>query len=262
MSSSSAPSAPAASPVIAPQPSVAPSTPDSGSAPAQVITAPPPQPVANPAAPSAAPDLSFKPTAGDTPVAPIPPLIKNPATKAPSPKSAQPSAAAPVKSSAQTADIPPYVLGANDVVQVAVFGVGEVSGTYAIGPDGRISIPLIHDFRALGLTCPELQDVIEKKLGDFINDPVVNVQLLRSNSKKYTLIGGVGRTGPVPLTQQTTVLDALAAAGGFKDFSKPTKIIIWRGTKKFYFNYKQVIKGEHMEQNITLEDGDLIIVPE
>ena len=104
---------------------------------------------------------------------------------------------------------------------------------------------------------------IAKKLEDsYIIDPTVNVQLLRSNSKKYTLIGGVGRTGPVPLTQQTTVLDAIAAAGGFKDFSKPTKIYIMRGTKKFYFNYKQVIKGQHMEQNITLEDGDMIVVPD
>jgi polysaccharide export outer membrane protein len=85
---------------------------------------------------------------------------------------------------------------------------------------------------------------------------------LRNNSKKYTLIGGVGKTGPYPLLQQTTVLDALAAAGGFKDFSNPKKIVIMRGTQKFKFNYKDVIHGKHMEQNITLEDGDLIVVPE
>jgi polysaccharide export outer membrane protein len=243
-------------------------------------TSPTVKPAANPAPvspPSETPDLTFKPDPSVEPQTPATkpapkvsnpspsggaPLVNAPAAGAPTRRSATAPAADAVKNPAQTADLPPYVLGPNDVIGVAVFGEPNVSGTYAIGPDGRISMPLVGDFKAIGMTGHQLGDIISKKLEEFILDPVVNVQILRVNSKKYTLIGGVGRTGPYPLQQQTTVLDALAAAGGFKDFSNEKKIVIMRGTKKFPFNYKDVIHGKHMEQNIYLEDGDLIIVPE
>jgi polysaccharide export outer membrane protein len=155
-----------------------------------------------------------------------------------------------------------YVLGPNDVVEVSVWRDVNLSRTYTIGPDGRMSMHLINDFRAAGLTVPELRDLITEKLKGFINDPQVNIQLLRVNSKKYLLVGGVLRAGPVTLLQETTVLDALAAAGGFKDFANKKKIVIRRGAKTFPFNYNDVIKGKHTEQNIQLQDGDIIIVPE
>jgi polysaccharide export outer membrane protein len=200
----------------------------------------------------APPDLTFHPAPG----------TELPLTKPEAPKTVANVPAGAIKNSAETADLAPYVLGPNDVIAVSVFGEGNLSGTYAVGPDGRISMPLINDFKAVGMTVRELSDLIAKKLEDFILDPVVNVQLLRNNSKKYTLVGGLGKTGPVQLTQQTTVLDALAAAGGFKDFANEKKIVIRRGARTFNFNYKDVIRGKHMEQNINLEDGDLIIVPE
>jgi polysaccharide export outer membrane protein len=161
-------------------------------------------------------------------------------------------------------DTPLYVLGANDVVAITVFDEKNVTGTYAIGPDGRLSMPLIGNFKADALTIPQLTSLIETKLRDDggILEPIVNVQLLRNNSKWYTLLGGVLRGGPVQLLRQTTILDALAAAGGFKDFANPKKIILRRGTKTFPFNYKDAIKGKHPEQNIVIEDGDFIIVPE
>lgn len=155
-----------------------------------------------------------------------------------------------------------YVLGPNDIVAVTVFDEPHLPGSYVIGPDGQMSMPLIGDFKAVGLTLRGLQDLITEKLKEYIHDPVVNVQLLRNNSKQYTVFGEVGRTGPFPLLRQTTILDALAACGGFKDFSNPKKIYLLRGTKKYFFNYKEVIQGKHMEQNIPLEDGDLIVVPE
>lgn len=142
-----------------------------------------------------------------------------------------------------------------------VWGDKNLTNTYSIGPDGRMSMPLIGDFKAVGLTVPGLKDLITQKLTEFINEPIVNVELLRNNSKKYTLIGGVLKPGPVPLLEQTTILDALAAAGGFKDFANKKKIVLMRGTRKFPFNYNDAVKGRHMEQNITLQDGDIIYVP-
>ena len=157
---------------------------------------------------------------------------------------------------------PPYILGANDVIGVSVYDDKVVGGTYRIGPDGRVSLPLIGEFSAVGLTIPELKFLIAQKLAPFITDPVVNVQLLRNNSKKYTLIGAVAKPGLYPLLQQTTILDALAASGGFKDIANLKKIILRRGDKEFHFSYKDVIKGIHLEQNIQLENGDIIVVSE
>jgi polysaccharide export outer membrane protein len=243
-------------------------------------------PAATPALPasSQAPDLTFKPNPQEEPPPPAPPAVSPPTATPGSPDAAQKKASpassgsAPASGNSATAsgnkaatgtaakpalaDMPHYVLGANDVVGVTVFGESSVPGTYAIGPDGRISMPLIHDFTAIGLTIPELQELITEKLSAFVIDPVVNVQLLRNNSKKYTLIGGVGKPGPYPLLQETTILDALAASGGFREFANQKDIILRRGTKEFHFNYKEVVKGKHLLQNINLEDGDIIVVKE
>ena len=233
----------------------------------------------------AAPDLTFKPSPQDAP-APAPPPVVNSPVATPqvtqpagpdaagtAPKPATPGDAGSGKVSGNNStpvttqlpklvDMPQYVLGANDVVSVTVYNDNTVSGMYTIGPDGRISLPLIHDFTVIGLTNPQLQQLITEKLSAYLNDPVVNVQLLRNNSKKYTIIGGVGKPGPYPLTQETTVLDALAACGGFHEFANQKDIIIRRGTKEFHFNMKDAMKGKHMDQNINLQDGDILVVRE
>jgi polysaccharide export outer membrane protein len=240
-----------------------------------------------------APDLTFKPNPQDQP-APAPPPVVVPAVVPPTgvpPAGVPPPVAAPAgsdsaesapkpaspddavkdsgnNSAAGTTQLPKlvekplYVLGANDVIAVGVYNDNIVSGTYPIGPDGRISMPLIHDFTVIGLTIPQLQQLITQKLSVLYNEPVVNVQLLRNNSKKYTIIGGVGKPGPYPLIQETTILDALAACGGFPEFSNKKDIVIRRGTKEFHFNYKDALKGLHMDKNITLQDGDIIVVKE
>ena len=156
----------------------------------------------------------------------------------------------------------PYVLGANDVVGISVWDDKNLTGSYVIGPDGKLSMALIGEITASGLTIPELQNLIIGKLGKFIADPIINVQLLRNNSKKFTLVGGVNKPGPYPLLQETTVLDALVAAGGFRDFANRQKVVVIRGTKRFLFNYEDVLKGERMEQNISLLDGDIVSVPD
>lgn len=137
------------------------------------------------------------------------------------------------------------------------------TGTFTIMPDGRISMPLLTEFKAAGLTGPQLKDAITSKLRDEagILEPVVNVQLLRSNSKHYTMLGAVMRPGPVPLIQDTTLLDALSVAG-FQEFAKKTKITVRRGTKVIVtFNYKDAVKGKDLNKNIMLEDGDVVYVP-
>jgi polysaccharide export outer membrane protein len=252
-------------------------------APSSASVNPPASSEATPAA-SQPPDLSFKPNPLDETVAPAPVVVPAvpPAENAPGPESATPAsvAPAPVPESAPVAqpnkapqgsgatakppadDAPRYVLGANDVVSVGVFDEKNVSGTYSIGPDGRMSVPLIGDFKAAGLTLPKLEELLTQKLSDYIVGPVVNVQLLRNNSKKYTLVGGVLKPGPFPLLQETTILDALAAAGGMKEFANEKRIVRRRGTKEFTFNYKDVTHGKHMEQNIKIEDGDIIFIPE
>jgi polysaccharide biosynthesis/export protein len=229
-------------------------------------------------APAQAPDLTFKPNPQEEATPPPPPVVPPPVVSpqvtppatTESPDAAPTSSGGSVKTSGSKSagnsavkpEMPLYVLGANDVVGLTVYNDNSVPGTYTIGPDGRISLPMIHEFTVIGMTIPQLQALITEKLSAFINDPVVNVQLLRNNSKKYTMIGGVGKPGPYPLLQETTVLDALAAAGGFHEFANEKDIIIRRGTKEFHFNYKDVIKGKHLVQNINIQDGDIIVVKE
>lgn len=221
----------------------------------------PPPPVATPksaAAPANTPASSKSNSPAKTSSAPAKP---NPAK--PAPATAGKSATAAAKPASTAGETPAYMLGPNDVVLVTVFDEGHVSGTYPIGPDGRLSMPLIGNFKAIDMTLIQLSDLITDKLRDQggILEPVVNVQLLRNNSKQYTLVGGTLRTGPVPLLRDTTILDALAAVG-FKEFANKKKIILRRGTQEFKFNYEQVIKGVHLEQNILIQDGDYIFVKE
>lgn len=155
-----------------------------------------------------------------------------------------------------------YVIGAEDQLSVVVWGNAALSGPFIVAPDGRISMGLINEVMASGLTRDQLQTEIIQRLkdGGFLRDPVVTVNVTGFNSKKYFILGEVGRPGSSALVVPTTVLEALVNAGGFKDFANKNKIRIQRGTQTFMFNYNQVINGKHREQNILLEPGDTIIV--
>jgi len=155
----------------------------------------------------------------------------------------------------------PYVVGTLDVLEVRIWNDPKLSGIYTIRPDGILSLPLVGEFRADGYTVPQLTKVIKDKLGTLINDPEVNIQGVKINSKRVFVFGGVQRPGEMALYQDMTVLDALSNVG-FKDFANPKKIRIMRGTQTFLFNYKDVSRGKHMEQNIYLQNGDRIFVPE
>lgn len=167
--------------------------------------------------------------------------------------------------SAVTAGPKPYVIGPLDVLVVKVWNQPNLSGAVNVGPDGMISLQLIGEIKADGLTAKQLRDVITQKLKECcVNNPEgeVDVQVAKNNSKRYYVYGGVGRPGEYPLDRDTTIMDALSLVGDFKEFANKKKIRILRGTKTFYFNYDEVSKGKHMEQNILIENGDRIFVKE
>jgi polysaccharide biosynthesis/export protein len=155
-----------------------------------------------------------------------------------------------------------YVIGAEDVLNIFVWNSQPLSGPHTVRPDGRISMPLVGEIMAAGKTPQELESEITDKLksSNIIKSPNVAVGVAQVNSKKYYLQGEVNKPGQYNLIVPTTVLEALVNAGGFKDFAKQTHIRIIRGKETFLFNYKQVIKNQHTEQNIFLQPGDIIIV--
>jgi len=165
------------------------------------------------------------------------------------------------KGPAAPVDPKTYLIGPEDILMVRVWREPELSGPVAVRPDGQITLPLVGDLQAGGLTPEALVASINQKLSTLMNGPQVMVSVQTVRSKKYYIIGEVGRPGEYPLVTSITVLDALSNAGGFRDFANPKKIVIMRGDKRLKFNYKEVIAGKKMEQNIPLENDDHIIVP-
>ena len=158
-----------------------------------------------------------------------------------------------------------YRVGVGDMLQISVWKEPEISTTGPIRPDGKISIPLVNDLEVTGKTPLEIQAIVAEKLAPFIKDPNVTVIVRTVNSKKVYLVGEVNGPGARQIMGPTTVLQILTEAGGLRPFAKEKDIYILRVTngkqQKFRFNYKDVIKGEKMEQNIFLEPGDTIVVP-
>jgi polysaccharide export outer membrane protein len=130
-----------------------------------------------------------------------------------------------------------------------------------VRPDGKFSMPLIGDVEAAGLTPVQISETITKALEKFIQRPEVLVSVQQVNSKRFYISGEVNRPGVFPLAVPTSVMQALTLAGGFRDFANTKKIVIMRGTERIPFNYKEVVKGKKLEQNILLESGDHIVVP-
>lgn len=160
---------------------------------------------------------------------------------------------------------PTYTIGPDDVLQVLYWRDKDTSAEVMVRPDGKITLPLLNDIQAAGLTPEQLRDVIQKASEKFFQDPNVSVVVKAVNSRKVYVTGSVGRPGPYPLTSRTTVLQMLAQAGGLGDYAKKDKIAVLRTvdgeTKRYPFNYKQVIEGKKLEQNIELRPGDTVIVP-
>jgi polysaccharide export outer membrane protein len=161
-------------------------------------------------------------------------------------------------------DVKSYMIGAEDVLKILVWNQAGMSGEFIVRPDGRISMPLIGDVQAADRTPEELAaDVMDKlKDGKILLDPNVSVQIAAVHSKKFYIEGEVNRPGAFDLVVPTTIMQGLVNAGGFRDFANQKKIVILRegGKKVLYFNYKDVSRGKHVEQNIWLLPDDHIIV--
>jgi len=154
-----------------------------------------------------------------------------------------------------------YVIGPEDILDISVWKDDTLSTEAVVRSDGKISVPLINDVQASGLTVPQLKDEITKGLKEFVPGVDVTVIVKQMNSNKVYIQGEVTRPGPQDFNGELTVIQALALAGGLTPYAKRSSIIILRGSEKILFNYKEVIKGENLEQNIRLRRGDTIIVP-
>lgn len=155
-----------------------------------------------------------------------------------------------------------YVIGAEDVLNVLVWGNAPLTGDVTVRPDGMITLGLINEVKAAGRTPEELTNEITARLkdGGFMQSPRVTVKVQQVNSRKACIVGEVLKPGCFNLILPTTVLQALVNAGGFKDFANQKNIIVQRGEQRFRFNYKRVIAGKNRAENILLEPEDLIIV--
>jgi len=159
-----------------------------------------------------------------------------------------------------------YVIGPTDVLDVSVWKEPDISRTVTVRPDGKISLPLVGELEASGKTPVELQGIISQKLQRYIDTPEVTVLMHDVKSGAVAIFGKVAKPGSYPLNHQMTVLDVIAAAGGFKDYAKLTQIYVLRinpdgSTVRFKFNFKEVIKGRDLSQNITLLPRDTVYVP-
>lgn len=155
-----------------------------------------------------------------------------------------------------------YVIGPADVLSIRVWHEPDLSGqNLPVRPDGKISLALLNDVQAAGLTPVQLAEEVTNGLKKFVSDPQVTVVVDEINSKRIYLVGQVARPGAYPLLPQMTVLQAISSAGGFPQYANPKKTYVLRGDKKLPFNYKTALRGENLNQQIILQPGDTIVVP-
>ncbi len=188
-----------------------------------------------------------------------------PATSSPVPASGQQSALAPASRSNLGGAIDPdrYVIGAEDSLQITVWKEPTLSGTIPVRPDGMISLVLVGDLKAAGMTPMALSADIGQRLKKYIQDPVVTVVVLGVNSQRVFTVGEVNKVGPIMMTPGMTPLQAIVTAGGLTQFANSKRIYILRTVggkqQKIPFNYKQALKGDN--QGVSLIPGDTIVVP-
>jgi len=185
---------------------------------------------------------------------------------------AQPAAAAAPEKPVSTAPErdagamagPDYVIGPEDGLSINVWKEAELTATLPVRPDGKISLPLLGDVQAAGMTPKELGESIREKLKKFVADPRVTVVVTAINSKRVYLVGEVLHSGGLPMLPHMTVLQALSTAG-MNQFANTKKIYVLRTQngkqEKLPVNYRKLVKGEAMDQNYMLQPGDTIVVP-
>ncbi|HEV2416632.1 MAG TPA: polysaccharide biosynthesis/export family protein [Terriglobia bacterium] len=178
---------------------------------------------------------------------------------------AQAAQTAPAAEAQKTTVIPAgptYVIGPGDLLDIDVWQNTELTFRgLPVRPDGKISIPLLNDVQAAGLTAMQLADSITDKLKNYVKNPQVTVVVTQVNSQRYYVLGEVVHPGVFPLLPGLTALQAVSSAGGFTQFANEKKIYILRGSQKLPFNYKMVVQGKDLDENIQLKPGDTIVIP-
>lgn len=158
-----------------------------------------------------------------------------------------------------------YIIGPEDVLNIDVWKEQDISRSVPVRPDGKISLPLLNDVQAAGLTPMQLQLSLRDALKKFISDPQVTVIVTQVNSRRVYVLGEVAHPGAFPMLPHMTVLQAISTAGGFSQFAKEKDVYVLRTDNgrqvTIPFNYKEVIRGKRADQNIELKPGDTIVVP-
>ncbi|MGB8013309.1 MAG: polysaccharide biosynthesis/export family protein [Terriglobales bacterium] len=187
-------------------------------------------------------------------------LAQNP----PAPPAASPASDVAANAVSTSPAGPEYVIGPDDVLHVAVWREADLTATLPVRPDGKISLPLLNDVQASGLTPEQLASSVTEKLRKYIADPHVTVVVTGINSKRIYVNGEVFHAGPMPMVANMTVLQALSTAG-INQFANTKRIYVLRTEngkqQKLPVNYRKLLKGEQIEQNYVLQPGDTIVVP-
>jgi polysaccharide biosynthesis/export protein len=193
-------------------------------------------------------------------IAPVAAQQRESATREVSPKS---NAVAP---GASAVAVPPgYVIGTEDVLSIVFWRDKDMSADVVVRPDGNISLPLLNDVHASGFTPDQLREQIIKQASKFIEDPTATVVVKEIHSRQVFITGEVGKPGGYPIVGSMNVIQLIAIAGGVQEYAKSNEIVILRSaagkSQKLLFNYKDVVKGKNVQQNIVLEPGDTVVVP-
>jgi polysaccharide export outer membrane protein len=175
-------------------------------------------------------------------------------------------AASPVSATVGATATPPgYIIGPEDQLSIVFWREKDMSADVVVRPDGKISLPLLNDVQAAGLTPPALRDQLTDAARQFIEDPNVTIVVRQINSRRVFVTGEVAKPGPYPLNGATTVLQIIATAGGLREYADDKHIVVLRTVNghnvTFKFNYRDVAKQKSLTQNVELKPGDTIIVP-
>jgi polysaccharide export outer membrane protein len=175
------------------------------------------------------------------------------------------SAEAPATTSASLPLPAGYLIVADDLLSIVFWRDKDMSADVVVRPDGRISLPLLNDVQAAGLTPDQLRAELMKAAAKFVADPNATVVVKEIRSRKVFITGNVMKPGTFPLTGEMNVLQLIALAGGLQEYADSKNILIMRKegaqSQAFKFNYKDVTKQKNVEQNISLKPGDTVIVP-
>jgi len=173
-----------------------------------------------------------------------------------------PANAATASATAQAGE---YRIGPDDVLDIAVWNNEEISRTVPVRPDGKISLPLLNDVHAAGLTATQLAEALAQKLERYIDSPEVTVIVAEIHSFKVSVLGQVRSAGLYEMSRGATVLDAIAVAGGFTDYAKPARMLVIRNgggrTHKIRFDFNEYVDRARTQTPLYLQTGDVIVVP-